>query len=57
MVDMSKAVITVDKSEKAVSDFERDQRYHNATSEERRKMADAEQKEWNDKNLSDVKMS
>lgn len=57
MVDMSKAVITVDKSEKAVADFERDQRYHNATSEERRKMADAEQKEWNDKNLSDVKMS
>lgn len=46
MIDMSKAIITVDTSEETLAKIERDRRYYNATPEEREKMADEEQKAW-----------
>ena len=57
MLDMSKAIITVDNSEETLAKFDRRVRYSNASEEERRKMAEAEQKEWDEKYLADVKMS
>ena len=47
ILDMSKAIVTVDNSEETLAKFDRRKNYSNATEEERRKMAEAEQEEWN----------
>lgn len=54
MLDLSKANVTVDNSEETLAKFDKRVSYSNATAEERRKMADAEQKEWDEKNLTGV---
>ncbi len=56
MLDMSKAVVSVDTSEETLAKFDKRVRYSNATAEERRKMAEEEQKEWDEKNLADIKI-
>ena len=54
MIDMSKAIITVDTSPETLKQVEWDMKFASATHEERREMADALQKEWNRKYLKGV---
>ena len=56
MLDMSKAIITVDASPETLAAFDRRVRYANATPEERMRMAEKEQQEWNKKYLRDIIM-
>ncbi len=56
MLDMSKAIITVDASPETLAAFDRRVRYANATAAERRRMAEEEQQEWNRKYLKDIIM-
>ena len=56
ILDMSKAVVTVDNSEETLEKFDRRVKYSNATPEERRKMAEEEQKQWDEENLKDIRL-
>ena len=56
MLDMSKAIITIDNSPETLAKFDRRVRYANATPEERRRMANKEQEEWNKKYLKGILM-
>lgn len=56
MLDLNKAIVTVDTSSETLAAFDRRVRYSNATPEERRRMADEEQQEWNKKYLKDILM-
>ena len=53
---MSKAIVTVDNSPETLAKFDRRVAYANATPTERRAMANAEQKAWDEKYLKDILM-
>lgn len=56
MLDMSKAIVTVDASPETLAAFDRHVRYANATAVERRRMAAEEQREWDKQYMRDVLM-
>lgn len=56
MLDLSKAVVTVDASPETLAKFDRAVRYSQACGAQRIRMACEEQKEWDRKYLNDILM-
>jgi len=56
MLDLSKAVVSVDNSEETLAKYEKRIKYSQGTDEERRAMAEAEQKAWDAEHLAGIEM-